>query len=191
MAERQRLSEAQRAQHCLAVRPAAGVSHEIRNPLGAIFLAVDLLEEELQQPSSESPAQIAQALLRSERRWRASMSWCKIISLVRVSQIQLAVPRPRGVRPGLERRNRGADRRPSITLQLEGLENLGQVAFHASTLRRAVLNLLQNALTPCPTGDAEHCLPEHSHPGAAPDTGYGEAAFLAERLVGAFLSPDI
>ena len=40
----------------------------------------------------------------------------------------------------------------SITLQLEGVENLGQVAFHASTLRRAVLNLLQNALDAMPNG---------------------------------------
>jgi signal transduction histidine kinase len=40
-------------------RLAAGVSHEIRNPLGAIFLHVDLLEEELRQPSAESAAEMA------------------------------------------------------------------------------------------------------------------------------------
>ena len=33
-----------------------------------------------------------------------------------------------------------------VTLQLKGLEHLGQVPFHASTLRRVVLNLVQNAL---------------------------------------------
>jgi signal transduction histidine kinase len=39
-----------------------------------------------------------------------------------------------------------------ITLQLEGVESLGQVAFHASTLRRVVFNLVQNALDATPNG---------------------------------------
>jgi signal transduction histidine kinase len=39
-----------------------------------------------------------------------------------------------------------------ITLQLEGVESLGQVVFHASTLRRVVFNLVQNALDATPNG---------------------------------------
>ena len=64
MAERQRLErEAQRVQHfALLGQLAAGVSHEIRNPLGAVFLHVDLLAEELQQPTPDSPAVVAEAL---------------------------------------------------------------------------------------------------------------------------------
>ena len=60
---RQRLErEAQRAQHfALLRRLAAGVSHEIRNPLGAVCRHVDLLEEELRQPSPDSAMQIAQS----------------------------------------------------------------------------------------------------------------------------------
>jgi signal transduction histidine kinase len=36
--------------------------------------------------------------------------------------------------------------------EMEGLEDLGQVAFHASTLRRVIFNLVQNALDAMPNG---------------------------------------
>ncbi len=92
IAERQRLErEAQRVQHfALLGRLAAGVSHEIRNPLAAVFLHVDLLAEELQQPSARQPGR------RWPRRWRRSRpSSARLedlvqdyLSLVRVGTIQ-------------------------------------------------------------------------------------------------------
>jgi PAS domain S-box-containing protein len=62
--ERQRLEQdAQRAEHFVMLgRLAAGVSHEIRNPLAAAFLHVDLLEEELREPSPTSRELIAESL---------------------------------------------------------------------------------------------------------------------------------
>src|SRR5205085_7983737 len=39
-----------------------------------------------------------------------------------------------------------------VLLQLEGLESLGTVTFHPSTLRRALLNLVHNALDAMPAG---------------------------------------
>src|SRR5438132_7601502 len=65
IAQRQRLErEAQHAQHFVLLgRLAAGVSHEIRNPLAALFLhVVDVLEEELQRPTPESTNEVAYAL---------------------------------------------------------------------------------------------------------------------------------
>ena len=64
MAERQRLErDAQRVAHfALLGRLAAGLSHELRNPLGVIMLHVELLEEELRQPSPDSATAIALAL---------------------------------------------------------------------------------------------------------------------------------
>src|SRR5262245_61383128 len=41
-------------------RLAAGLSHEIRNPLGTLFLHIDLLEEEFRDPTPESPTVILQ-----------------------------------------------------------------------------------------------------------------------------------
>ena len=62
---RQRLeAEARHAEHfALLGRLATGVSHEIRNPLSAIFLHVDLLEEETRTPSPESAATVADTLM--------------------------------------------------------------------------------------------------------------------------------
>src|SRR5262245_21464119 len=51
-----------RAQHFATLgRLAAGLSHEIRNPLGTLFLHIDLLEEELRDPSPDSATAIDQA----------------------------------------------------------------------------------------------------------------------------------
>lgn len=149
MAERQRLEgEAQRAQHFTMLgRLAAGVSHEIRNPLGAIFLHVDLLEEELQQPTPESPKQIAQALLEIRTQMgRLDELVQDYLSLVRVANIELQ-PQELGLCVqawGAEMQAQAAAQ--GVMLQLKSLEHLGEVSFNASTLRRAVLNLVQNAL---------------------------------------------
>ena len=64
--ERQRLEEAsQRAEHfALLGRLAAGVSHEIRNPLGVIYLHADILEEELRQIPQHHQGQLRPALKR-------------------------------------------------------------------------------------------------------------------------------
>src|SRR4029453_9905068 len=42
--------------------PAAALSHDLCNPLAVIMLHVDLLEEELRQPSPDSATEIALAL---------------------------------------------------------------------------------------------------------------------------------
>jgi PAS domain S-box-containing protein len=155
MVERRRLEgEAQRAQHfALLGRLAAGVSHEIRNPLGAIFLHVDLLEEELLQPSAESSILIAQTLLEIRTQiGRLDELVQDYLSLVRVSNIQLQSHDLGASVQAWSAEIESQAVARNISLQIEGLENLGQVACHESTLRRAVLNLLQNALDAMPNG---------------------------------------
>ena len=155
IAERQRLErEAQRAEHfALLGRLAAGVSHEIRNPLGAIFLHVDLLTEELQQPSPGSPAVVTETLAEIKTQLgRLDDLVQDYLSLVRVGAIEL-VPEDLGRAMQVWATEFHALAAPQgVSLQLAGLAELGAVALHATTLRRAVLNLVQNALDAMPQG---------------------------------------
>jgi signal transduction histidine kinase len=168
IAERQRLEhEAQRIHHfALLGRLAAGVSHEIRNPLSAIFLHVDLLAEELQQPTPDSPTVVAEALAEI----RAQLGRLEdlvqdYLSLVRVGTIHL-LPEDlsRAVQAWATEFHTLAARQ-GVLLQREGLADLGSVAVHIPTLRRAVLNLVQNALEAMPQGGtltlAGRCTPTH------------------------------
>src|SRR5262249_21840092 len=155
IAERQRLErEAQRAEHfALLGRLAAGVSHEIRNPLGAVFLHVDLLTEELQRPSPNSPTVVAEALTEIKTQLgRLEDLVQDYLSLVRVGTIQ---PQPEdlgGAVQGWATEFHALAASQGVALQVESLAVLGRVAFHAPTLRRAVLNLVQNALEAMPQG---------------------------------------
>lgn len=149
IAARQALErEAQRVQHfALLGRLAAGVSHEIRNPLGAIVLHVDLLEEELRQPSVNSAAAVAQALAEIKTQLARLEDLVQdYLSLVRVGHMERT---PQDLQAALhtwarEWQTLAAAR--GMTFQVEGVAALGQVAFHAHTVHRALLNLVQNAL---------------------------------------------
>jgi signal transduction histidine kinase len=155
IAERQRLErEAQRTQQfALLGRLAAGVSHEIRNPLAALFLHVDLLEEDLQQPTPGSAAQVAQVLAEIRTQLaRLEDLVQNYLTLVRASQSE-RTPQDLGaaLHAGAVEWQQLA-KRQGVLLRLEGLENLGIVPFHANTLCRAILNLIQNALDAMPHG---------------------------------------
>ena len=155
IAERQRLErEAQRSQHfALLGRLAAGVSHEIRNPLGAIFLHVDLLEEELRQPAPDSPATMAQSVAEIKAQLaRLEDLVHDYLSLARVTTIE-RIPQDLGsaVETWVSEWQPLAAAQ-GVTLHLDGITHLGQAVFHEHTLRRVLLNLVQNALDAMPQG---------------------------------------
>ena len=137
MAERQRLErEAQRVQQCaLLGRLAAGVSHEIRNPLGAVVLQIELLEEELRDPSPASAAEIPQAFTQIKRALaRLNDLVENYLSLVRVGTLQLVPGNLQGVVRAVAENLRPALTAQRITLQQDGLDQLGVVALHPPTV---------------------------------------------------------
>jgi signal transduction histidine kinase len=128
-------------------RLAAGLSHEIRNPLGALFLHIDLLEEEWREPTPESATvmqqtfgEIRTALTRLDELVQ------DYLSLVRVSTIELGVQDIGAAVQAWAAEMQPRAAQQGVTLELEGHTTVGPLAFHPSTLRRAVLNVVQNAI---------------------------------------------
>jgi signal transduction histidine kinase len=143
-----------RAHHFATLgRLAAGLSHEIRNPLGTLFLHIDLLEEEYRDPSPESPTLIPQTF--SEIRTaltRLDELVQDYLSLVRVSTIELNVQDMGAAVQAWAAELESRAAQQGVTIQLEGYATVGPLAFHPSTLRRAVLNVVQNAIEAMPQG---------------------------------------
>jgi two-component system, OmpR family, sensor histidine kinase VicK len=132
---------------------AAGVSHEIRNPLGAIMLHMDLLEEELQTLLPESPAEVTEPLAEIRTQLtRLDELVQDYLSLARLASLQRE-PTDMGtfVDDFLQEVASQVAQR-EVTLLRDGPTSLGLVALHANTFRRVLLNLVQNALDAMPQG---------------------------------------
>jgi signal transduction histidine kinase len=108
---------------------------------------VDLLEEELQQPSPESAEQVAQVLAEIRTQLaRLDDLTQDYLTLVRASQIERTPQDLGAALHAWAAEWQHLAIRQGVLLRLEGLEDLGTVVFHANTFCRAILNLVQNAL---------------------------------------------
>jgi signal transduction histidine kinase len=155
MAERQRLErEAQRVQHFATLgRLAAGLSHEMRNPLAAVFLYVDLLAEELHDPAPSSATAIDQALTAIKTHLaRVDDRLQDYLALVRVATLPQAPVDLTTVVTQWAQEITPLLTAQGITLQLDALDQLGTVMLHPPTLRRALLHLVHNAMEAMPHG---------------------------------------
>ena len=143
-----------RAHHFATLgRLAAGLTHEIRNPLGALFLHIDLLEEEYRDPSPASPTLIPQTFTEIRTALtRLDELVQDYLSLVRVSTIELNVQDMGATVQAWAAELESRAAQQGVTIQLEGHATVGPLAFHPSTLRRAVLNVVHNALEAMPQG---------------------------------------
>jgi PAS domain S-box-containing protein len=134
-------------------RLAGALSHDIRNPLTAIFLHADVLADELQQldDSEHKPLRRSLAVIKDEVA-RLHDLVQQYLSLARLSDLHREPVELRAYLEafGTEMRERLAAR--EIELRLEGESDIGQVALHQNSFRRVLLNLLNNAVEAMPQG---------------------------------------
>ena len=134
-------------------RLASTLSHEIRNPLGVLFILVDTLDEELQQPAPDSAAQVAQILADMKiMLGRMDGLVQDYLSLARLNELHLE---PVHLGSVVETHALEIHRQLAacgITLCLKGLASLGQVNLHQNAFRRVLTNLIQNAIDAMPQG---------------------------------------
>jgi PAS domain S-box-containing protein len=155
LTEQRRVEQELRRTEQLALlgRLAAGVSHELRTPLNTVFLHVDLLDEELRQPTPEgqtlmreSVATLKHAVSRLNELVQDYLSLARLASLQREREDFGLFLTEYG------HEIEGALRHQGITLRLDGLAHLGPVALHRNTFRRVLDNLLQNAVDAMSSG---------------------------------------
>jgi signal transduction histidine kinase len=132
---------------------AAHMVHEIRNPLNAIFLHADVVEEEMRQPTVDSRMQIGESIadIRTEvTRLYAVMQ--DYLALARLSALDLTPEDLGTVLSDCALEMQAPAEARGITLHLQGLTRLGLVSLHKPTFRCAVQNLMQQALDAMPQG---------------------------------------
>jgi signal transduction histidine kinase len=132
---------------------AGPLSHEIRNPLNAIFLHLDIVDEELRQPTPGDRGQIGHSLaIVKEEIIRLHNLMEDYLSLARLSHLQRAPDDVRLLLEGVIGEVRDQLQAHRIGLRMEGLEDLGELAFHKPTLQRALLNVVQQVIEAMPLG---------------------------------------
>ena len=144
----------QGAEHqALLGRLAGTLSHEIRNPCNSIFLHMDLLEEELQQLPPASRVQMVESVVEIKSEvTRLHDMMQDYLTLARLADLQKQPEELGSLVEGLSMEMYEACAARGITLHLEGLEGLGSVVIHKTTLRHALCTLIHQAIGVMPAG---------------------------------------
>jgi signal transduction histidine kinase len=129
------------------------MTHEVHNPLNAIFLHLDVLEEELYRPTPHHRDQMGESLAEIKTEVTRLHNLVQdYLTLARLGQVHRE-PTALGdlVEAFALARQEDLEAR-HIMLHLEDLGGLGQVALQRRVFHRVLLNLTQNAIETMPQG---------------------------------------
>jgi signal transduction histidine kinase len=132
---------------------AGAMSHEIHNPLNAILLHADILEEELYQPDGGSRDQLRHSL--TVMKTRLTQLYDMVQEYLALARLSTLVCEPEDLGALLEAfalEIRECLAAHGIAVQLENLAGLGQVALHKPTFWRALEKIVQHTMTAMPQG---------------------------------------
>ncbi len=132
-------------------RLAGSLSHEIRNPLNAIFLHADIVEEEVRQPTPGNRTQVLRSLatIKAEGvRLQALIQ--DYLFLARLSDLHRAPEDLRALLEALILEMQVDYAARGVTLLLSGVDDLGEVAVHKSLFRCALFNIIQRLIEAIP-----------------------------------------
>jgi PAS domain S-box-containing protein len=136
-------------------RLAGSLSHELRNPLNAIFLHADIVEEEVRQPTPGDRTQVLRSLATIKAEGVRLQSLMQdYLGLARLSHLHRLPQDLRALIEALmlEMQVHYAARR--VTLLQSGLDDLGEVTVHDSLFRRALFNIMQRLIEAIPRDGA-------------------------------------
>ncbi len=134
-------------------RLADTLAHDLCNPFNAIFLHADLLEEDLQQLPPHTNGQMLSSL--AEIKAEVTRVYAIVQDYLTLARLDELTYQPEILETtveicGMELQEFFEARR--LTLHCEGLERLGHVAMHRTTLQRALSHLLRQAAHATPEG---------------------------------------
>jgi signal transduction histidine kinase len=132
---------------------AGSVSHEIQNPLNAISLHTDILEEELDQPGGGNREQLLHSLgVVKARTGHLHALVQEYLALARLAILPRESEDFGVLLEALALEIRELLIPHGITLRLEASSNLGPVALHKSTFWQALRKIVQYAIDAMPAG---------------------------------------
>jgi signal transduction histidine kinase len=147
-------AEARMQDRLLLLAQLAGlVSHEIYNPLNAILLHADILEEELSQPDGMDRAQLLHSV--EVMKTRVTQVYDTIQEYLVLARLENMSCLPEDLGALLEAFSLEMRERllaHGITLTLQGTTEIGQVPLHKPAFWRALCNVKQYAVEAMPQG---------------------------------------